>query len=214
MTQMEWQKLSMRASEVFTPAAPIDAERLFAGRIGQLRRVADAVNQKGQHAVIFGERGVGKTSLANIISTKLNGPLLTVRVNCDSADTYSTLWRKMFEQITFAQATRSMGLGTGVNTTIRTLAEQLGDDIAPDHVRQTLAFLPGVLPILIIDEFDRIADAGVRAAMADTIKTLSDHAIAATIVLVGVADSVDELIRAIIYLTYQRTDAILEVWTT
>jgi len=185
----------MKASQVFTPAAPIDAERLFAGRIGQLRRVVDAVNQKGQHAIVFGERGVGKTSLANIISTKISGPVLPARINCDSANTYSSLWKRMFGQITFARTTQGIGFGADVTTTISTVAEQLDSQITPDYVRQVLASLSGVFPILIIDEFDRIANTQVKTAIADTIKTLSDHAIAATIVLVGVADSVDQLIE-------------------
>src|SRR5690606_29131012 len=50
------------------------------------------------------------------------------------------------------------------------------------------------LPIFIIDEFDRLQQEP-RRAFADTIKALSDHAVGATVVLVGVADSVDELFR-------------------
>src|SRR6202044_1389085 len=51
----------------------------------------------------------------------------------------------------------------------------------------------GFLPILIVDEFDTLHDT-VKEMFANTIKTLSDHAVAATVILVGVADSVDELI--------------------
>jgi len=74
MTDNAWERIAIDAGQVFTPAAPIDAESLFAGRNTQIRQVVDAVIQKGQHAIIFGERGVGKTSLANIISTKLTSP--------------------------------------------------------------------------------------------------------------------------------------------
>ena len=50
------------------------------------------------------------------------------------------------------------------------------------------------MPVIIIDEFDRLKTAP-RRAFADTIKNLSDHAVSATLVLVGVADSVDQLIH-------------------
>jgi len=63
-----WFDLSLQAGLVFTPNTPIDQRALFAGRGDQIRRIIDAVNQAGQHAILFGERGVGKTSLANVIS--------------------------------------------------------------------------------------------------------------------------------------------------
>src|SRR5262249_55979420 len=50
------------------------------------------------------------------------------------------------------------------------------------------------LPIIVLDELDRLS-ADPRRALADLIKTLSDHAINATLVLVGVADSVEQLIQ-------------------
>ena len=47
---------------------------------------------------------------------------------------------------------------------------------------------------MILDEFDRLTNETARRAVADTIKALSDHAVPATIVVVGVADTVSELI--------------------
>jgi DNA-binding NtrC family response regulator len=52
---------AIEAGTVFTPSAPINDKALFAGRIDQVRQVMDAVSQRGRHAVIYGERGVGKT---------------------------------------------------------------------------------------------------------------------------------------------------------
>src|SRR5438132_13610236 len=51
----------------FTPGAPIDSRELFAGREKQVDRVISIIFQKGSHPVLFGERGVGKTSLTNTI---------------------------------------------------------------------------------------------------------------------------------------------------
>lgn len=48
---------------------------------------------------------------------------------------------------------------------------------------------------MFIDEFDRISDEKVHRLFADTLKTLSDEVIPATVVLVGVADNVGELIK-------------------
>jgi len=74
--------------------------------------------------------------------------------------------------------------------------DQLPEVITPEVVRQTLSIISAdKLMIVIIDEFDRLQEASLRALFADTIKTLSDHAIPVTLVLVGVADTVDALIK-------------------
>jgi len=62
----QFQEKAFMLGTVFKPTAPINREDLFAGRQPQTRDVVDAVNQQGQHAVLYGERGVGKTSLANM----------------------------------------------------------------------------------------------------------------------------------------------------
>ena len=64
--------LAAEAAKVFRPRTPITSKELFAGRWNELKAVADAVNQPGLHAVIYGERGVGKTSLANVISPTIH----------------------------------------------------------------------------------------------------------------------------------------------
>lgn len=54
-------------NKVFSPIAPIKRKDFFFGRRMQLDHIVDAINETGQHAILYGERGVGKTSLANIM---------------------------------------------------------------------------------------------------------------------------------------------------
>ncbi len=65
-TADDWRVLGYEATEVFSPSAPVDESDLFAGRVPQLRKMIDGVFERGKHAVLFGERGVGKTSLAKV----------------------------------------------------------------------------------------------------------------------------------------------------
>src|ERR1700682_1156763 len=51
----------------FTPGTPVNRLAMLAGRIKQIDKVLEAVFSPGQHAAIYGERGVGKSSLANLI---------------------------------------------------------------------------------------------------------------------------------------------------
>ena len=76
------------------------------------------------------------------------------------------------------------------------VAEKLPSNITPEDVRQALtAISEQTILIVIIDEFDRLHGAQLQRLFADTVKTLSDNSVKATLVLVGVADSVEELIR-------------------
>jgi hypothetical protein len=60
-------------------------------------------------------------------------------------------------------------------------------------VRRRLQVL-GPPALIVLDELDRLEDDDALTALADTIKTLSDHAVESTLVLVGVARSIGELI--------------------
>jgi hypothetical protein len=72
----------------------------------------------------------------------------------------------------------------------------LGDDVTPHAVRNALEQVSSQREIVVfIDEFDRFQDVAGRVLFADTIKTLSDRVVRATIALIGVADSVSELVR-------------------
>ena len=68
---MGWQERNSVVAEVFTPATPIDRVDLFAGRAIQRSQVIDAVFRPGTHAILYGERGVGKTSLASVLAELL-----------------------------------------------------------------------------------------------------------------------------------------------
>lgn len=188
-----------KAAQVFTPSSPVDSQELFAGRPEQITQVLNAVAQKGQHVILYGERGVGKTSLANyilqIIEKMVVGELTSAIINCDGVDQFFTIWQKVF---------RELG---NISNQPSSEAELLPEDVTPEHIRYILQQQSN-RSIIVIDELDRVsahsenseynfvASAGsATELLADTIKTLSDHSIETTIILVGVADSVDELIN-------------------
>jgi Cdc6-like AAA superfamily ATPase len=197
----------MRSGEVFTPSAPIDNQALFAGRVNQLNRLIGAVSQRGQHAILFGERGVGKTSLANVLLKILRGSqehFKSVIVNCDTEDRFDQLWCKIFLELENTQT-----------------LDFEHHQVSPEFIRVRLQRQITGSAIIIIDEMDRLnRDSYFTALMADTIKTLSDHSTNITLILVGVANSVEELIaehlsieRALIQIQMPRmsSDELVEI---
>jgi len=187
-------------SKAFRPAAPVDDEALFAGRANQMVRVLDAVQQPGQHAAIYGGRGVGKTSLAKVMVKILRGgadPVVAFHYTCSATDTFSSVWYSIFGDLPIAFSQPAVGFSQDSATTVTTAASLLGDDgeTAPDDVRRALLALATVQPVtLFIDEFDRLPDQE-KHGFADTTKVLSDQLVPATLVLVGVADDIDGLVH-------------------
>lgn len=53
-------------SAVFTPGSPVHALDLFAGRKDQRLTLLAVLGQRGQHAVLYGERGVGQGRLLRL----------------------------------------------------------------------------------------------------------------------------------------------------
>jgi Cdc6-like AAA superfamily ATPase len=206
MTTDEAQTLAAQAATVFQPRTPITIKELFAGRWEQLTTVADAVTQPGLHVVIYGERGVGKTSLANVVKPTIwaldnidkpeeeRTERLVIKVNTSAGDQFSDIWEKLFKDLTWQDNGPTIGILPN-HRKQTPITEAFGFD--PDHklsvddVRRVLANMPGA--VFIIDEFDRSAHE-TSQKLTDLVKVLSDLAIDCTVILVGVAETVDRLI--------------------
>ena len=165
------------ASKVFTPGSPINTLELFSGRTEQLSDILQAHNARGQHVALYGERGVGKTSIASILAEALGAAPKTtrptsVRVACSSDDDFQSLWELVFRKL-------KLDIGHEV--------------LRPEVLREHLGRLDHQT-LIIIDELDRLDDNHALSLFADTVKLLSDDPVNVTIVIVGVADSIDELV--------------------
>lgn len=203
MTLQEKVLFQHQLSEFFRPGAPINKKDLFSGRQKQIKDVIDATFQAGQHVIIFGERGVGKTSLATTLSELLEfsgvSHLSTGAINCDGTDDFNSLWRKVFRELHVVVKTPRPGFGQGYDNSVVDFDGSLPDRITPDDVRiainQAIQMTPDCSSmIIILDEVDRIKKKTVTSLLCDTIKSLSDRLTPVTIVLVGVADTIDNLI--------------------
>jgi Cdc6-like AAA superfamily ATPase len=198
-TSLEWDALNTLSSSVFTPSAPIDHVELFAGRWEQLTAIKDAVLTKGQHAIVFGERGVGKTSLVRVVGPvmvahKVAAPIV-VRENCSTQDTYASLWRRALREVVLTFPTTVAGFNSVPRQTQTSLAESVSAEPSVDEVVSVLRKI-GDSIVFVFDEFDQLSGQGATKLFADTIKALSDHAVSSTVILVGVAEDVATLLDA------------------
>lgn len=195
---------------VFTPHQPIGSLDFFFGRQGEVQSIVEQINTPGQHSLLYGERGVGKSSLANIAS-KLLLRLLVAKlyvVRCDSHSTFESLLREPLLdvgidiEIMGTDSTSSVGGRAGIRAPLveasaggkrATTKSRVGPAgrvspaSAADALREERA-------LLLIDEADAIRDKADRGRLAEFVKLLSDSGAAFKVLIVGVASTGADLI--------------------
>jgi Cdc6-like AAA superfamily ATPase len=188
-----WEQVEFEARQLFSPAAPINAADLFAGRREEIKRFTSAIAERGRHVILYGERGVGKTSLVSIFHFLLSEStqLIYIRKQASPDDNYTTLWRKVFRDLTYT-ITEHVGYGKEKSDT-QSIADHYHDHITSDDVARELQKVQKDT-VIIFDEFDKIRDIDTKKLMSHTIKLLSDLGVNSTIVIVGVADDINTIV--------------------
>ena len=186
----DWMLLAFEISTLFD-GAPIDEEDLFAGRSHEVRRILEAVFARSKHVVLFGERGVGKTSLSNVFWKRFNKTVrsfLVARVQAGPHDTFSSLWIRALEEL------QAVGAANDKSEYVNFSVDH--EQITPSQVRRELQKCSAnALPIIIVDEYNEVQDADAKRLTANLIKEFYDFSISATVIIVGVAENIGELIE-------------------
>jgi Cdc6-like AAA superfamily ATPase len=183
-SDQDWFAKRFEISQLFSPTEPVREADLFVGRSDQITRVTDGILQGGQHVVVYGERGVGKTSLVNIISNRIFSDHPQVRflkVRCLTGHNFISIWERAFEDVQWKDGSFAFD---DIDSTLD--AHML--------LKLISKFEASARPVFVFDEFDRIDDVDTKLQLAETIKLLSDEAPRATVIVVGVAQTVRELI--------------------
>jgi DNA replication protein DnaC len=87
--------------QLFSPTQPVREADLFVGRTVHIQKVTEGMLQAGQHLVLYGERGVGKTSLMNIIQNRIFAdylPMKFFKVRCLTGHNFVTIWELAFDE--------------------------------------------------------------------------------------------------------------------
>lgn len=202
-----------RLHELVSPAHPIATIKKLHGRTEQLRKIQKALYADGRHIFIYGDRGVGKTSLAQTAAVQyqsLDNDFILVECGRNSTffGTIATIARKAIQQPSsnienISKTTLSAKIydfGISHEITRRQPADKLSTildsmDDASELIKSVAALHSGK-PVVVIDEFDLIDDYKERALFSDFLKHLGDKNISIKFIFSGIGTSLDELLGA------------------
>ena len=193
--------------QAFTPFAPIELPDFFAGRIHVIEDIRGELEAPGRQVAIYGERGVGKTSLAVLLYFFAGYDDQDVHiVRCQDSTTFDDICLSLLENAGLAftaeearaEGTRSAGARVGPlsaamsrRTTVTYKARRGSQVATPARMLNAFQNRRG---LLVIDEFDRVKDAQTKTRTAEMIKHFSDARSLTKIVIVGVAETLSDLI--------------------
>jgi hypothetical protein len=193
---------------VFTPHQPVQAIELFFGRQAEVQKLVEQINTPGQHALLYGDRGVGKSSLANVAAKLLlrhiaGGTLYVAR--CDSSTHFLDIVAEPLRaagldpSVTRRTCSHTEGGEAGLKIPIaragvrseRGTTETYEDRrFSPARVAEVLSATTG---LLLVDETDGICHQTDKRKLAELVKLLSDTGSPFKLLIVGIAQIGEEL---------------------
>ena len=177
---------------------PISELRQFAGRRDLLETVIRSIEDRRMHVVLYGDRGIGKTSLLNIVSLLAHEARYLVRYSsCSATSDFDSTFRAIAHDIPLLYHDKTDPTSARVELG-ETLADLLGaQKLTPASLSEMLEGVSGTRLLIILDEFDRVESAHFRREIAELIKNLSDRGSRVQLLIGGVAENLKELIRHI-----------------
>ncbi len=179
-------------NEIFTPSSPIERKELFSGRSKEIEEIRQVILEKGQHAVMYGPRGAGKTSLANMVRF-LFEDLMTIKITCTRNDTFKLIWERALRKIRFMNQSNEVGFKPAEKVEVMPINVPDLEYLNTTEIENILTELNQSV-LFIFDEFDSIKSLEAKSQMADMIKLLSDNLPNISLLIVGIGQSVDKLI--------------------
>ncbi len=191
---------------IFVPSSPIRLRDQLRGREREYERTLATLRIPGRSAFIYGERGVGKSSLAWTAALEFNSSdEEPIRIACHPTITFPRLVaqiaKRMHDQLGIGKKVKKvteLGLKTSLVTLMHRLeseselpkevdvndAVELLESLKPKHARR----------VIIVDELDEASDPVFRSNLAFFIKQLGDNQSELKFIFAGIAENVSDLL--------------------
>lgn len=166
--------------------------------------------QSGRHIFIYGDRGVGKSSLAATAAYQYQSvDAKPIFVSGSIDDTFKTIianianqalgksrieTRKHHEKIGFSW--RGLSLDAGVEISAIDLFSEIQSVGDATELLKQIAKLHSDKPVVVVDEFDAIRDSSERDKFASLLKQLGDQSVNIKFIFTGIGKTLEGLLGA------------------
>jgi Cdc6-like AAA superfamily ATPase len=187
--------LRAKLLNAYTPARPVVDRRMFAGRTGIMQTLIHAIEEQRLHVVIYGERGVGKSSLLQLVSQAAkDARYLVAYIDCGQRSEFDETFRALAANIPL-MFHRAYGPTSIESERGDTLAGLLGPEpITVGAATEALCRIEGTRVLLILDDFDHTGSEEFRYQIAELLKSLSDQAVHVQALIAGVPAELAKLV--------------------
>ena len=196
-------------ADIFTPTRPLSGGRFhlqegrcdgpFVGRNAERNRIIRAFVEDRAHVIIYGERGRGKTSLANFAMAHADAAIFDIaRYTCSAGSDFDAIMRGLLLDLPprWHRSPRWFGGPPPAGSDLEDEPAALlpSRPLQPGDILSWLEAHRGSRLLFVVDEFDRVSDENTRTSIADMIKQCSDRGMPLSFMIIGVSDSVEQLL--------------------
>ena len=210
MIDLSEDQFGARLAGVLSPSRPIRTPEHLRGRERDLVTIKRALYATGRHIFIYGDRGVGKSSLAATAAYQYQSSDAEPIFIAGSLDeTFNSLIANLVSQAIgrprteSRKARRSAGfswhglrLATDMEISPLAIDQQIKSIGDAAELLKHVAEVHSEKPVVVVDEFDAIPDAQDRNKFAALLKQLGDQSVNIKFIFTGVGASAEELIGA------------------